>query len=554
VTVDESAALRVVIADDHAPTRASVRDALERDGRFVVCAESSDASGAISAALAELPDIALLDVRMPGGGIAAVWEIAARLPETSLVMLTVSDQDSDLLGAIRAGADGYLLKDMDADRLPQALWEVKEGAAAIPGTLVARLLAQLRDPTAKRRLLVHHEGPHLTSREWEILELLREGLSTAAIARRLSLTPATVRSHRARLVRKLEAAGDEIDWSHQSHGRRSGKQETAAKRERRTWGLSSFGILNPILSGAAPVKLAVAVAIAPLALLPPLAPRSAAGAPVHRSASAGDAVAPPRAGRAAVAPRASRSLDGQGPGSSTADPRGIDRHRLGRYIRRVRPASVLAFPARDGDAAGSERRDPASADELSPPTAADGSVSAGDPVWIASPEESESSDDHELAGTPTPASRPGHPGPPESDPPANEDAPPTGEEPPAPDGGPPADPDAPPAAVAEQPADPDSQPDAGPLANSGSTPATGPLGNPGPRGAGPPTDPGRPPDAGQLANPGPQESGPPTDAGTPPRTGPPADPESKPPAKGSPATPTPQAESAPPPSDLSGKG
>jgi DNA-binding NarL/FixJ family response regulator len=200
----------VVIADDHAPTRASVRAALTRDGRFEVCAEAEDASGAVSAALAELPDIALLDVSMPGGGVAAVWEIAARLPDTSVVMLTISDDDADLLGAVRAGADGYLLKDIDVDRLPEALWDVSEGTAAIPRKLVTKLLAPLRDPAAKRRILSHRGGPRLTSREWEIMGLLREGLSTAAIARRLSLTPATVRSHRARVARKLAEGEDRV--------------------------------------------------------------------------------------------------------------------------------------------------------------------------------------------------------------------------------------------------------------------------------------------------------------------------------------------------------
>lgn len=200
--------LRVLLAEDHAPTRASIRAAVETDDRFVVCAEASDAAGAVRSALDERPDIALLDITMPGGGgVAAAWEISARLPETRIVMLTVSDENRDVLAALRAGAMGYLLKDMDFERLPAALWDVAHGEATIPRALLAELLVQFRDPSAKWRSRASEgEGPRLTSREWEILELHQQGLTTAQIAHRLSLTPATVRSHRARLVRKLSEA------------------------------------------------------------------------------------------------------------------------------------------------------------------------------------------------------------------------------------------------------------------------------------------------------------------------------------------------------------
>ena len=108
--------LRVLIADDHAPTRDDIRRALT-DGGLVVCAEAADAARAVQQALETKPDICLLDVRMPGGGVAAAWEIAARLPTTSVVMLTVSDEDGGPLPrALRAGAVSYLVKDIDLDR------------------------------------------------------------------------------------------------------------------------------------------------------------------------------------------------------------------------------------------------------------------------------------------------------------------------------------------------------------------------------------------------------------------------------------------------------
>ncbi len=195
---------RVLIADDHEPTRRDVREALERDERFAVCAEVADAVAAVDAALRERPDLCLLDVRMPGSGVAAAWEITARLPETKVVMLTVSEDDDDLFAALSAGASGYLLKEIEPARLSRALVEVLEGEAAIPRSLVSRLVTAFRDPSPRRRALVAAErGIGLTSREWQVLELLRGGLTTGAIAERLFVSQATVRSHVASILRKL---------------------------------------------------------------------------------------------------------------------------------------------------------------------------------------------------------------------------------------------------------------------------------------------------------------------------------------------------------------
>ena len=102
----ENKPLRVLVADDHAPTRDDVRRALDADGRFNICCEVADAAEAVQAAVRKQPDICLLDIRMPGSGLAAAWEIAARLPQAKIVMLTVSDEDTDLFTALRAGADG----------------------------------------------------------------------------------------------------------------------------------------------------------------------------------------------------------------------------------------------------------------------------------------------------------------------------------------------------------------------------------------------------------------------------------------------------------------
>ena len=143
-------------------------------------------------------------MRMPGSGAAAAWEITARLPDTRAVMLTVSRSDEDLFAALRAGASGYLLKDMPFDAIADELAGVLEGRVAIPPELVARLVEEFRDSAPRRRaLLGQGAGAQLTSREWQVLDFLRQGLATSEIARRLFVSPATVRSHVAAVLRKL---------------------------------------------------------------------------------------------------------------------------------------------------------------------------------------------------------------------------------------------------------------------------------------------------------------------------------------------------------------
>jgi DNA-binding NarL/FixJ family response regulator len=195
---------RVLIADDHAPTRSDIRRTLEEDGRFDVCAEASDAPSAVEAAIRGRPDVCVLDIRMPGSGIGAAWEITARLPSTKVVMLTVSRDDEHLFAALRAGAAGYLLKDVNPHRLPDEIQAVLDGESALPRNLVSRLMESFRDPGARRRKLVDDDlAGQLTSREWQVLELMRNGLSTAQLAERLTLSQATVRSHIAAILRKL---------------------------------------------------------------------------------------------------------------------------------------------------------------------------------------------------------------------------------------------------------------------------------------------------------------------------------------------------------------
>jgi DNA-binding NarL/FixJ family response regulator len=195
--------IRVLVADDHPPTRQGVRLALEDHG-FEVCGEAADAAGAVSGARELRPDLCLLDIRMPGNGISAAAAIASELPETAVVMLTVSRNDDDLFAALRCGASGYLLKDIDPPRLREALTAIVGGEARLSGTLVARVIDEFREREEPRRLpRPRRRGPQLTGREWLVLELLRDGLTTAEIATQLFIEPVTVRGHVASIMRKL---------------------------------------------------------------------------------------------------------------------------------------------------------------------------------------------------------------------------------------------------------------------------------------------------------------------------------------------------------------
>jgi two-component system nitrate/nitrite response regulator NarL len=194
----------VVVADDHDGMRGLVTGALN-EGGFDVVGAAGDAAGAIDLVERHRPDACVLDVHMPGSGIDAARTIAASWPETSVVMLTVSRTDDDLFNALRAGAVGYLLKGDPPDVLAQRLRDVLDGEPALSPGLALRVLDEFRRaPT--RRVFVRGRGHiELSKREAQVFELLREGLRTDQIARRLYVAPVTVRSHIASVLRKLNA-------------------------------------------------------------------------------------------------------------------------------------------------------------------------------------------------------------------------------------------------------------------------------------------------------------------------------------------------------------
>lgn len=197
------ALIRVLLVDDHPHTRAGVRMSLEEDG-FAVVGEAADGGKAVALAQELRPDVCVIDVHMPGGnGPDAVEAILAAMPETTCVMLTASPDDADLFASLRAGAVGYLLKDIDPDRLAPALKGALNGEAALPRALTARLIDEFRTKGQRRVALPGRAAVDLTDRELAVLGALREGQTTKQIAEVLGVAQVTVRSYIHTLLKKL---------------------------------------------------------------------------------------------------------------------------------------------------------------------------------------------------------------------------------------------------------------------------------------------------------------------------------------------------------------
>jgi two-component system, NarL family, nitrate/nitrite response regulator NarL len=193
---------RVLIGADHLATRVGVRLALEGAAE---CSEAEDADEAVAAALRDTPDVCLLDFDPPGRGIQAAARITAKLPGASVVVMTRRLDEDDLIAAVRAGAIGYLPESVDPARLPYVVSGLLRGEAAVPRALVARLIDELRGREGRRRRLeLHGRTPvELTVREWEVVDLLRQGYSTRSIAELLGISAVTVRRHVSTGHRKL---------------------------------------------------------------------------------------------------------------------------------------------------------------------------------------------------------------------------------------------------------------------------------------------------------------------------------------------------------------
>ena len=197
--------LRAVIADDDPFARRVVKDVLERAG-VVVIAEARDGHQAVELTLRHLPDVVVMDVVMPGfDGVMATRRIRRELPGQLVIMLTGAGSDDDELGllALRAGAAGFLSKDLEIEVLPRAIEGLRQGQAAISRKLTLSLIERLRETPSGSSGMRPVKSP-LTGREWEVIDLLKQRKTTDQIADELVLSPETIRSHVKNIHRKLK--------------------------------------------------------------------------------------------------------------------------------------------------------------------------------------------------------------------------------------------------------------------------------------------------------------------------------------------------------------
>ncbi len=195
----------VLLAERDTPTRVGIRLALEAAGIEVSC-EPLDAAGAAADAWTQRPMVCLIDEGLAGGALIALDAINRRLPEVKLLLLTDSEAPKHLLSAIRAGASGYLRKDLEPTRIPATIRGVLNGEAALSRTMTMTLIEALRRRDRGRSAPTTPGGPSMTDRELEVLELMTEGLRTSEISERLSISEVTVRRHVSSAVSKLGVA------------------------------------------------------------------------------------------------------------------------------------------------------------------------------------------------------------------------------------------------------------------------------------------------------------------------------------------------------------
>lgn len=196
-----SEAIRIAVIDDHPLFRGGVVRTLTEGAGFDVVGEGGSADEAVELVARRLPDIVLLDISMPGGGIEAARRIGAEFPAVRIVMLTVSEADDDVLAALKAGARGYVLKGVGAEELTGVLRGVAAGASYVSPNLAARVLAAMRDQANDAADPI--DG--LTRREEDILRLVSRGLSNKEVGRELDLQEKTVKNYMTNILQKLQA-------------------------------------------------------------------------------------------------------------------------------------------------------------------------------------------------------------------------------------------------------------------------------------------------------------------------------------------------------------
>ena len=201
---DGSDAIRVLIVDDHALFRRGLMLVLESEPGIDVVGEAEDGAEAIAKAEASAPDVVLMDVRMPKmSGIEATRAVAAALPTSKIIMLTVSDEEDDLYEAIKAGAAGYLLKEISIEEVADAVRAVVQGQTLISPSMASKLITEFQNLSKLAADRSTVPAPRLTDRELEVLRLVAQGMTNREVAEQLYIAENTVKNHVRNILEKL---------------------------------------------------------------------------------------------------------------------------------------------------------------------------------------------------------------------------------------------------------------------------------------------------------------------------------------------------------------
>jgi len=199
-----TATIRVLIADDQAVFRRGLFVVLGTEEHIEVVAEAANGEEAVALAAELVPDVVLMDVRMPRvNGIDAARQIRELNPGTKILMLTVSEDEEDLYGAVKAGANGYLLKEISVEEVAEAIRAVVQGQSLISPTMASKLLSEFNVLAKRAEERQQYPTPALTTRELEVLKLVAKGMSNREIADALYISENTVKNHVRNILEKL---------------------------------------------------------------------------------------------------------------------------------------------------------------------------------------------------------------------------------------------------------------------------------------------------------------------------------------------------------------
>ncbi|MCA1727628.1 MAG: response regulator transcription factor [Actinobacteria bacterium] len=203
-TTPEPDTLKVLIADDHALFRRGLLMVLEDEPDLEVVGEAGDGVEAVQKATELMPDVVLMDVRMPKhSGIEATAAIKDAMPHVKILMLTISDEEADLYDAIKAGASGYLLKEISIEEVAEAIRSVWAGQSRLSPSMASKLLNEFHAMSKRAEEPEEVRAPRLTDREMEVLGLVAQGLNNRDISKELFISENTVKNHIRNILEKL---------------------------------------------------------------------------------------------------------------------------------------------------------------------------------------------------------------------------------------------------------------------------------------------------------------------------------------------------------------